>query len=94
MIPEVDAVAINIEDNVLTAHIAIGLATLVIDAIKLHCRPPRNAHLAQSSDHSTSSSSGSGSSSTPQGVILTPSEYEEYLHLTQATKSSSIAPVA
>ena len=32
--------------------------------------------------------------STPQGVILTPSEYEEYLRLTQATKSSSIAFVA
>ena len=39
-------------------------------------------------------SSVSGSSSTPQGVILTPSEYEEYLRLTQAAKSSSIASVA
>ena len=34
------------------------------------------------------------SSSTPQGVILTPDEYEEYLRLTQATKSSFIAYVA
>ena len=54
---------------------------------------PRTAHLAQSSDHSACSSSVSGSSSTPQGVILTPSEYEEYLRHTQATKSSSIASV-
>ena len=34
-----------------------------------------------------------GSSSTPQGVILTPDEYEEYLRLIQAAKSSSIASV-
>ena len=61
---------------------------------QLHGRPPRTAHLAQSSDHSACSSSISGSSSTPQGVILTPSEYEEYLCLTQAAKSSSIASVA
>ena len=50
--------------------------------------------MAQSSDHSANSSSVLGSSSTPQGVILTPDEYEEYLRLTQATKSSSIASVA
>ena len=61
---------------------------------QLHGRPPRIAHLAQSSDHSACSSSVSGSSSTPQGVILTPSEYVEYLRHTQATKSSSIASVA
>ena len=61
---------------------------------QLHGRPPRTAHLAQSSNHSACSSSVSGSSFTPQGVILTPSEYEEYLRLTQATKSSSIASVA
>ena len=61
---------------------------------QLHGRPPRTAHLALSSDHSTSSSSVSGSSSTPHGVILTPGEYEEYLRLTQAAKSSSIAFVA
>ena len=58
---------------------------------QLHGRPPRTAHLIQSFDHSVCSSSVSGSSSTPQGVILTPSEYEEYLRLTQASKSSSIA---
>ena len=51
---------------------------------QLHGRPPCTAHLAQSSDHSACSSSVSRSSSTPQGVILTPSEYEEYLRLTQA----------
>ena len=62
--------------------------------LQLHGQPPRTAHLAQSSDHSTCSSSVSRSSSTPQGVILTPSEYEEYLRLTQAAKSSSIASVA
>ena len=50
--------------------------------------------MAQSSNHSTSSSPVSGSSSTSQGVILTPGEYEEYLRLTQAAKSSSIASVA
>ena len=61
---------------------------------QLHGRPPRTTHLAQSSDHSAYSSSVSRSSSTPQGVILTPSEYEEYLRLTQAAKSSSIASVA
>ena len=61
---------------------------------RLHGRPPHTAHLAQSFDHSACSSFVSGSSSTPQGVILTPNEYEEYLRLTQAAKSSSIASVA
>ena len=61
---------------------------------QLHGRPPRTAHLAQSSDHSACSSFVSGCSSTPQGVILMPSEYEEYLRLTQAAKSSSITSVA
>ena len=35
-----------------------------------------------------------GSSSTPLGVILTPNEYKEYIHLTQAAKSASISFVA
>ena len=61
---------------------------------QLHGRPPRNAHLAQSFDHPPSLSSVSRSSSTPQGVILTPDEYEGYLHITQATKSDSTASVA
>ena len=56
--------------------------------------PTSTAHLAHSSDHSACSSFVSGSSFTPQGVILTTSEYEEYLRLTQATKSFSIAFVA
>ena len=34
-----------------------------------------------------------GSSSTPLGVILTPNEYKEYLHLTQAAKFASISYV-
>ena len=49
---------------------------------QLHGRPPCTAHLAQSSDHLAYSSFVSGSSSTPQGVILTPSEYEYHLRLT------------
>ena len=61
---------------------------------QLHGRPPRTAHLDQSSDHLACSSSVLGSSSTPQGVILTPGEYVEYLCLTRAAKSSSIAYVA
>ena len=61
---------------------------------QLHGRPPHTTHLAQSFDHSACSSSVSGNSSTPQGVILTPNEYEEYLRLTQAAKSSPIAFVA
>ena len=61
---------------------------------QLHGQPPRTTHLAQSSDHSACTSSVSGSSSTPQGVILMPGEYEEYLHLTQAAKSSPIAYIA
>ena len=33
MIPEVDAIATEVEDNILNAHIVIGLDTPVIDAI-------------------------------------------------------------
>ena len=61
---------------------------------QLHGQPPYIAHSTQSFDPSANSSSVSGRSSTPQGVILKPDEYEEYLRLTQATKSSSIASVA
>ena len=61
---------------------------------QLHGRPLDTTHLARSFDHSASSSSVSESSSTPQGVILTPGEYEEYLRLTQVAKYSSIAYVA
>ena len=34
-----------------------------------------------------------GSSSPPSGVILTPNEYKEYIHFTQATKSASISSI-
>ena len=78
-------VATKVEDNVLNAHTVIGLDTPVIDVISYI------ASLYCSFDHSTSSSSVLGSSSTPQGIILTPGEYEEYLRLTQASKSSFIA---
>ena len=61
---------------------------------QLHGRPPCTAHFAQSSNHSGSLSSVSRSSSTPQGVILTTDEYEQYLYFTQAAKSSSVAYVA
>ena len=93
MIPEVDAVTTEVEDNVLNADTAIGLDTLVIDAIS-YMADLLVLLIWLSSDHSACSSSVSGSSSTPEGVILTPSEYEEYLRLTQAAKISSIASVA
>ena len=35
-----------------------------------------------------------GSSSSPSGVILSPNEYKEYIHLTQPTKSASILSIA
>ena len=35
-----------------------------------------------------------GTSSKPQGVILTPNEYKEHLHLTQAAKFASISSIA
>ena len=89
MIPEADAVATEVQCTY--CH---RLGHTRDRCYQLHGRPPRTAHLAQSLDHSACSSSISGSSSTPQGVILTPSEYEEYLCLTQAAKSSSIASVA
>ena len=50
---------------------------------QLHGQPPCTAHLARSSNLSASSSFVAGSSSTPQRVILTPSEYKEYLRLTK-----------
>ena len=86
-------VVTEVEDNVFNAHTVIGLDTSD-RCYQLHGRPSHTAHLAQSSDHSASLSPVSGSSSTPQGVILTVGEYEEYLRLTQAAKSSSIAYVA
>ena len=61
---------------------------------QLHGRPPCTAHLAQSFDHLTSSSSISRSSPTPQGVVIMPNEYEDYLCITQADRSSTIASFA
>ena len=93
MILEVDAVAPEVEDKVLNAHTVIGLDTLVIDAISYMVDLPvlliwLNLLI------SASSSSVLRSSPTLEGVILTLDEYEDYLRLTQATKSSSIASIA
>ena len=51
---------------------------------QLHGRPPRTAHVAQSFDQPPSPS---------QGVTATPGKYEEFLRLTHAAKSISIASV-
>ncbi|RVW14408.1 Retrovirus-related Pol polyprotein from transposon RE2 [Vitis vinifera] len=57
---------------------------------QLHGRPPRTAHVAQSSDPR---SPQPPSSSTSQGISLTDSKYDDYLRY-QATKSASVASVA
>ena len=57
---------------------------------QLHGRPPRTAHMAQSSDPQ---SPQPPSSSTSQGIFLTDSEYDDYLRY-QATKSAFVASVA
>ncbi|RVW33008.1 Retrovirus-related Pol polyprotein from transposon RE1 [Vitis vinifera] len=54
---------------------------------QLHGRPPRTAHVAQSSDPQPPQPP---SSSTSQGISLTDSEYDDYLRY-QATKSASVA---
>ena len=59
---------------------------------QLHGRPPRNAHVAQSSD-SDSQPPQTLSSPTSQGIPLTDSEYDDYLRY-QAAKSASVASVA
>ena len=59
---------------------------------QLHGRPPRTAHVAQSSD-SDSQSPRTSSSSTSQGIPLTDSEYGDYLRY-QAAKSAFVASVA
>ena len=56
---------------------------------QLHGRPPRTAHVAQSSD----SNSQPPSSSTSQGIPPTNSEYDDYLCY-QAAKSAFVAYVA
>ncbi|RVW90255.1 hypothetical protein CK203_036770 [Vitis vinifera] len=57
---------------------------------QLHGRPPRTAHVTQSSDPQPPQPP---SSSTSQGISLTDSEYDDYLRY-QATKSTSVASVA
>nr|CAN74104.1 hypothetical protein VITISV_008952 [Vitis vinifera] len=57
---------------------------------QLHGRPPRTAHVAQSSDPQLPQPP---SSSTSQGIFLTDNEYDDYLRY-QATKSASVASVA
>ncbi|RVW24203.1 hypothetical protein CK203_087023 [Vitis vinifera] len=57
---------------------------------QLHGRPPRTAHVAQSSDPQ---SPQPPSSSTSQGIFLIDSEYDDYLRY-QATKSAFVASVA
>ncbi|RVW31623.1 Retrovirus-related Pol polyprotein from transposon RE1 [Vitis vinifera] len=57
---------------------------------QLHGRPPRTAHVAQSSDPQSPQPLNS---STSQGISLTDSEYDDYL-LYQASKSASVAFVA
>ena len=59
---------------------------------QLHGRPPRTAHVAQSSD-SNSQSPQTLSSCTSQGVPPTDSEYDAY-HRYHAAKSDSVASVA
>ncbi|RVW82270.1 Retrovirus-related Pol polyprotein from transposon RE1 [Vitis vinifera] len=58
-------------------------------SVLLHGRPPRTAHVAQSSDPQ---SPQPPSSSTSQGIFLTDSEYDDYLRY-QATKSASVAQI-
>ena len=60
---------------------------------QLHGRPPRTAPVAQSFE-SPPPPTEDQPSSPSQGVTLTPGEYEEFLRLTHAAKSASIASVA
>ncbi|RVW60738.1 Retrovirus-related Pol polyprotein from transposon TNT 1-94 [Vitis vinifera] len=59
-------------------------------SVLLHGRPPRTAHVTQSSDPQPPQPP---SSSTSQGISLTDSEYDDYLRY-QATKSAAITSVA
>ena len=60
---------------------------------QLHGRPPRIAHVAQSSEPPPPPIEDQPSSLS-QGVTLTPGEYKEFLRLTHAAKSASIASVS
>ncbi|RVW67363.1 hypothetical protein CK203_065031 [Vitis vinifera] len=57
---------------------------------QLHGRPPHTTHVTQSFDPQLPQPP---SSSTSQGISLTDSEYDDYLHY-QATKSASVTSVA
>ncbi|RVW26749.1 hypothetical protein CK203_108380 [Vitis vinifera] len=59
---------------------------------RLHGRPPRTAHIAQSSDPLLFQPN-SAASSTSQSITLTSSDYDVYLQY-QATTSASVASVA
>ena len=79
----------EVEDNVLTAPIAISLATLVY---QLYGRPPGTTHVAQSSD-SDSRSPQTLTSFTSLVIPPIHSEYDDYLRY-QEPKSASVAYVA
>ena len=59
---------------------------------QLHGRPPRNAHMAQSSNYD-SQPPRTPSSFTSQGIPPTDSEYDDYLRY-QVAKSASVAFVS
>ena len=60
---------------------------------QLHGRPPRTAHVAQSSKPPPPPAEDQPPPPS-QGVTITPGEYEEFLRHTYAAKSASIASVA
>ncbi|RVW17929.1 hypothetical protein CK203_117122 [Vitis vinifera] len=62
----------------------------VFARLLLHGRPPHTTHVTQSFDPQLPQPP---SSSTSQGISLTDSEYDDYLHY-QATKSASVTSVA
>ena len=85
-------VAIEAEANGLIVPIVIDRVTFETGVIKLHGRLPRIAHVVQSSE-SPPPLVEDQPPPPSQGVTLTPSEYEEFLCLTHAAKSASIASV-
>ena len=94
MIPELDAVAAEVEDNVLNAYTVIGLDTPLIDAISYMVDLPVLLIWLSLLTNLRVQVQSQGAHLHLRGVILTSGEYEEYLRLTQAAKSSSIASVA
>ena len=82
---------IKVEDNVLCTY-CNKLGHTRDRCYQLHGRPPRTAHVAQSSD-SDSQPPQTPRSSTSQGIPPTDNEYDDY-HRYQAAKSTSVASVA